>query len=76
VNRISKINIIKQFTTKDDGITYGVYDVTFNNKQEIFIRNGDSVGAIRFGWHEPVNKCIGEIKNDIKQEFFEYLKIK
>jgi hypothetical protein len=68
MNKISKIDIIREFSN-DEGVTYGVYSVTFNNKQEIFVRNGNSIGVIKHFWNEPINKCLLEIRDDVKEEF-------
>ena len=72
MNNITEITTIKEFT--NDGIIYGVYSVVLNDTQEIFIRNGNSVGAITFFIGEPVTKCMSLIKQDAKEEFFRKLK--
>ena len=67
MNRISSVDVVREFT--NNGITYGVYSVMFNNKQQIFIRNGDSIGAVSFYWGKPANQCVDEIREDVKKEF-------
>ena len=44
--RITSVNTVREFV--NSGVTYGVYSVTMNEKQEIFIRNGDSIGQFVF----------------------------
>lgn len=68
---ISEIKTIREF--KNDGVVYGVYLVVFNGKQEVFVRNSDSVGAIQHWVGEPANKCINEIRGDVKQKFLQAL---
>ena len=70
---ISEINTIRHFTSKDSGAIYGIYDVSFNGNREILIRNGNSVGAVRFYLNEPVSKCVSEIRDDVKVEFLQRL---
>ena len=72
MNNITEITIIKEFT--NDGIIYGVYSAIINGVQEIFVRNGNSVGMITFFIGEPVTKCTSLIKKDAKEEFFRKLK--
>jgi hypothetical protein len=71
LSKISEINIIREF--KNGKNTYGIYSVAFNEKQEIFIKNEDSVGAVQHYWGEPASKCISEIRDDVKQEFLSKL---
>lgn len=72
MNRIKNINTIKEFT--NENITYGVYSVIFNGEHKIFIRNGNSIGAVVHYSGEPVSKCVSEIRNDVKEEFLSKLK--
>lgn len=67
----TQIDIIREFTHSE--ITYGVYSVIFENEQEIFIRNGNSIGAVCFLLDEPASKCVSEVRNDVKKEFLETL---
>jgi len=69
MNRFSEVQIISEFTKNE--ITYGVYSAKFKGEQEIFIRNGDSMGVISFLVNEPANKCVHEIRDDVKQELLE-----
>jgi hypothetical protein len=74
LSKISDINVIREF--KNDINTYGVYSVIFNGKQEIFIRNGNSIGAVQHYLGEWASKCVSEIRDDVKQEFLERLEYK
>jgi len=67
LKRISSVDIVKEFT--NDGVTYGVYSVIFNGKQQIFIRNGNSIGAVSFYLEKPISNCVDEIRDDVKNEF-------
>ena len=67
LDRIQDINIIKEFSSEHG--TFGVYSVIFNGEQKIFIRNGNSIGAVVHYVGEPVSKCVSEIRNDVKEEF-------
>ena len=71
MSKIGDIQIIKEF--KNNEKVYGVYSVMFNEKQEIFIRNENSIGAIQHYWGKPASKCVGEIREDVKQEFLKQL---
>jgi len=76
MNRISNINIIKEFKSAlslNKDMVYGVYSVIFNGKQEIFIKNGDSIGAVQHYLGESAGKCVSEIRDDVKQEFLDIL---
>lgn len=68
---IQDITIIREFNN-DDGV-FGVYAVIFNGKQEIFIRNGKSIGAVKHYLNEPASKCVSEIRSDVKDEFLKML---
>lgn len=74
---INKIDIIKQFTTKDDGVVCGVYKVETNGrdgvKEEVFIQHGDSIGVVTFCVDKPASECISIIRNDVKKEFLKVL---
>jgi hypothetical protein len=72
MSKISKVEKIQEF--KNNEIVYGVYSVVFNDKECVFIRNGDSVGAVSFLFGESASKCVHEIRNDVKQELFNLLK--
>lgn len=67
MNKISDINTIREFKNEDR--VYGVYSVIFNGKQEIFIRNGKSIGVVQHYLGEPASKCVGEIRDNVKLEF-------
>lgn len=72
MSRISNVNVVREFT--NDNVTSGIYSADFKGEQMIFIRNGDSVGAVQFYLGEPATKCISIIRDDVKQELFESLK--
>jgi hypothetical protein len=72
LSKIGDINIIREF--KNDKNTYGIYSVVFNGKQEIFIKNGNSIGAVQHYLGETASKCVSEIRDDVKQEFLNKLK--
>ena len=69
MGRFSEVQIISEFT--NNGITYGVYSAKFNGEQEIFIRNGESIGLISHLFNEPASKCVHEIRDDVKRELLE-----
>lgn len=69
---IDKVIKIQEFM--NDGVIYGAYSVTSNNKQYIFIRNNNSIGVINFYLGEPVTKCISEIRDDVRDSFLALLK--
>lgn len=71
--KISQVVKIQEFI--NDGATHGVYSVTMNDKQYIFIRNNNSFGVINFYLGESVTKCIGEIRDDVRDEFLAFLKL-
>jgi len=71
MNRFELLETVSEFTY--DGITYGVYYMKFNKKPKVFIRNGDSVGAVEHLYCEPASKCVFEIREDCRKEFFECL---
>jgi hypothetical protein len=73
----SKIQIIREFT--NDGHTCGVYSAMFKDKQEIFIRNGNSIGAVCHYLGKPASQCVSEVRDNVKEEFLvslEFDKIK
>lgn len=67
MSRIGNVAIIREFKCG------GVYSVLFNGKQEIFIKNGDSIGAVQHYLNKPASECVGEIRDDVKQEFLNKL---
>ena len=67
MSKISEIKIIREF--ENERGTYGIYSVMFNGKQEIFIRNENSIATVQHYRGEPASKCIGELRDDVKQEF-------
>lgn len=73
MENISSISAIREFKGADE-VTYGVYSVTFKGKQEIFIKNGNSVGAVQHLLGSTASKCVSEIRDDVKQEFESKLK--
>lgn len=72
MSKIGKIDVIREFGS-DDKI-YGIYSVMFNDKQEIFIKNGDSIGTVQHYLGVPAGKCVSEIRDDVKEEFLSKLK--
>jgi hypothetical protein len=72
--RITDIQIIYEFTSKDTQTTNGVYFLKFNSGRIIFIRNNDSVGAVQHYWGRQASQCVSLIKDDVKEEFFTELK--
>jgi hypothetical protein len=71
MSKITDIKIIKEFT--NDEKKYGVYDVAFENHQEIFIRNNGSVGVVSFFFDRPASQCVSTIRDDVKEDFFDIL---
>jgi len=65
------IDVIKEF--QYEGRKYGVYSVHFEGKKEVFIMNDQSVGVVSFWLGSSASKCIDEIREDVKQKFFEVL---
>lgn len=76
MNRITSIKVIEEFSSKDSGIIYGTYYVTFNGEQKVFIRNNNSVGAVTYYLGELPMKCVSQIRDDVEQEFLDALKNK
>jgi hypothetical protein len=73
MTRFNNIKIIREFTQKDDGRTYGVYLVNFKGKEEVFIRNHESVGVVSHYYGKPASECVSIIRDDVRQEFFKEL---
>lgn len=71
MGKINDIQIIREF--KSENRVNGIYSVMFNGKQEIFIRNGNSIGAVQHYLNEPASKCVSEIRDDVKGEFLSKL---
>ncbi len=71
MKKIGEITVIREF--KHGGSTFGVYLVTVQGEEKIFIRNGDSIGVICHYWEKPANECISLIRDDVKQEFLKAL---
>jgi len=71
MSKFKEITVIKEFV--NDGIPYGVYSVIFNDNQEIFIRNNDSLGVVSFFYDRTSDKCVSIVRNDVKEEFFDML---
>lgn len=63
------IKTIKEFDA--DGVVYGVYDVEFKGRNQIFIRNGNSIGVITFCLGERADKCVSIVRDDVAKEFIE-----
>jgi len=68
-----EIEIIKEFENKELKHFCGVYSVIFKGKKEIFVRNGNSIGAICFFLDQPIGNCLKEIRDDVKKEFLKRL---
>ncbi|SBW02505.1 hypothetical protein KL86CLO1_11657 [uncultured Eubacteriales bacterium] len=73
MNNFSKVETIYEFTNKDSGNTNGVYRVTFKGCEYVFVRNGNSIGKVSHYLGEPASRCVGEIRDDVKQEFLAQL---
>lgn len=73
MSNFNSVEKIYEFTNRDSNSTCGVYLVDFKGKQRVFIRNGDSVGTVSHYVGEPVAQCVGEIRDDVKKEFFEMI---
>jgi len=73
MSNFTKIQTIYEFTNAKLGHTCGAYYVEFKGKNHLFIRNGDSVGAVEHYLGRQPNECISIIRNDVKQEFLEQL---
>ena len=72
MGNFSNLEVISEFTNNE--ITYGIYGVKFKGTSKIFIRNGKSIGVVAFMFGEPATKCISEIREDIREEFLNFLK--
>ena len=72
MSNFSRVSVITEFVSEHDGIVYGVYQVVFKGKHEIFIRNGDSIGAVTFLWGKTASQCVSEIRADVKEEFYDF----
>jgi hypothetical protein len=71
------LNTIYEFHNKDLDTTCGLYHVELDSgSKHYLLRNNESVGAIQHLYGRPAVECIGIIRNDVKQEFFELLEIK
>lgn len=73
MNNFSKVQTVYEFTNKDSGNTNGVYYVTFKGNDRVFIRNGNSIGAVSHYLSKPASQCVDEIRDDVKQEFLAQL---
>lgn len=70
MSKFGEIIAIKEIANPQLGSACGVYNVAFNGKQEVFVRNGDSVAVIAFFYGSPAEKCMHPIRDDVKEEFF------
>ena len=70
--RITGVKKLQEFV--NDNITCGTYLVTFNSEDRVFVRNGDSVGVVTYYYNASACKCVSEIRNDVKEELFQFLK--
>jgi len=71
MDRITNINIIKEFT--NEGVAYGIYSLLFRGKLMVFIRNGNSIGTVEFLQDHPASECVSEITTGVKEEFLALL---
>jgi hypothetical protein len=71
MGNFDKLNVIRHFV--NDGNVCGVYSVEFKGKQEIFVRNRNSIGAVQHYLGKMASECVSEIRDDVKKEFLEYL---
>jgi hypothetical protein len=71
------LNTIYEFSNKDSKTTNGLYHVQIDGGNKYyFLRNNNSVGAIQHLFNRPASECIGLIRDDVKQKFFELLNVK
>jgi hypothetical protein len=69
--KIENIKIIHEFT--NGSFTGGTYSVLYNGEPYVFIRNGDSVGAV-FHWiDKPASECIEDVREETKKLFLQEL---
>jgi len=73
MSEFTELKIAREFTSKETGVTYGVYHVVFKGNPETFIRNGNSVGAVCFYHDKTASQCVSTIRDDVKEKFFAFL---
>ncbi len=74
-----QIRTIKIIRESDNGKNmhddvYGVYSVVYNKKREIFIKNGNSICAVRHVIGAPATDCLMEVEGSVMEEFMRALK--
>jgi hypothetical protein len=68
--------IVYEFHDNEFDTTSGVYFIKLNkDKNYIFIRNNDSIGAVCHYLGKPASECVSIIRNDVKEEFLTQLNI-
>jgi hypothetical protein len=72
MSKISKVETIYEFTNEDR--VNGVYRVTISGRERILIRNNDSVAVVSHYLDKPATQCVDIIRDDVKEELFEFLK--
>jgi hypothetical protein len=68
--------VIYEFHNKDYETTCGLYHVELDSGDKCYLlRNNESVGTIAHYFSRPANECVSIIRNDVKQQFFNLLKV-
>ncbi|WP_342759497.1 hypothetical protein [Kineothrix sedimenti] len=61
---IEVIEIFEHFKSNLDNSVNGLYNIKINGNKAIIFRNGDSWGVLAHYLGEPVNKCMGILRED------------
>lgn len=76
--KVKVLAVFEHFKSDLDGSLNGLYKIELNNEKAIIFRNGESWGALSHYLGEPVQKCIGNVRNDrikdIENAINEYLR--
>jgi hypothetical protein len=69
--KIENIKIIHEFTR--GRFLAGTYSLLYNGEPYVFIRNGDSIGAV-FHWiDKPASECVEDVREETKDLFLKEL---
>jgi len=75
MNKIKDISDIYEWHNTELNHSCGLYKVVLleSGKAYYFIKNAGSVGAICHYLDRPADECVSIIRNDVKQEFLDWL---
>lgn len=62
--KVEVLAVFEHFKSNLDGSLNGLYKIELNNEKAIVFRNGDSWGVLTHFLGEPVQKCIGNLRDD------------